>query len=789
MPHPVESSFPDITGRASFPAQNDLLAPTQYGLIFRHLPVAAFVISDEGSILDWNPAATRLFQWSREEAIDLQPALFGESPKFPRVEIARFVEGGGADSEKAYLRKDGSTGICRCWTVPMGNPADAAASTLEICQDITRERLAEKSTHKERLLQTLIDGLADTIFLKDSEGRFVFVNRAHEGLCHRRREEVIGKTVFELDGLRDHAPLYEADDIEVIQAGMPVINREEPFTRPDGSHGWLLTSKFPWHNPEGEIVGVFGVAHDITQRRTAELALADEKAKLKTILDAIADPVFVKDLSGRHVLFNEANLRLFGRTREEAMGTVFEMNIPLEVAESYAADDWIVMETGSPVINREEPYAIPSGGIGTLLTSKFPLHDSVGNTIGLVGISRDITELRKAQSERAKFDAALQETQRLESLGVLAGGIAHDFNNLLAVVLANASLARAEAECVSSGGFLLEIETAATRAADLCKQMLTYSGRASLELVTVDLNQLITETSDLLRVSVKKNVSLIMRLGQGPLSIRAEPTQIRQVIMNLITNASEAIGEGAGRVTICTKSTELDATNLSAMRVGAGLTPGSYASVEVTDTGPGMSSEVLQRIFEPFYTTKFTGRGLGLATVHGIVRRHDGALNVSSEAGAGTTFEVLFPCASPGCSAPTAVSSGNRDWRGSGRAFVIDDEEPLRLVAGRIMKALGFEPTMFAGGAEALAEFSRSSAEIAVVVLDLTMPGDNGLEVARKLLEIRKDVPILFMSGYTEAEIRRHFSEGAGPCFLQKPFSVDALREKVRFLIEGSRAK
>ena len=322
--------------------------------------------------------------------------------------------------------------------------------------------------------------------------------------------------------------------------------------------------------------------------------------------------------------------------------------------------------------------------------------------------SHDITELKRAAVERKEFERKLQETQKLESLGLLAGGIAHDFNNILTGILGNASLAALELPSSSPVmDNLKSIQQGSRRAADLCRQLLAYTGKGHLVVQNLSLNRLVEETAHLLKLSVSKKAVLNFDFHPALPAIEADPTQIRQVIMNLVINASDAIGDESGVIRLSTGLLYLDRKILGDVGLlGAPELPdGAYAYLEVSDSGCGMSAETQARIFDPFFTTKFTGRGLGLSAVLGIVRSHRGALTLVSRPGSGTTFKLLFPCVSGDAETVVAVRETKATWRGQGCVLVVDDEATVRSTAGAMLKRLGFEVVLANDGLEGVEIF------------------------------------------------------------------------------------
>ena len=425
-----------------------------------------------------------------------------------------------------------------------------------------------------------------------------------------------------------------------------------------------------------------------------------------------------------------------------------------------------------------------------------------GKPVRMVGAIRDIQEAKDQQSARMKLEQALvleqernrskvaalelearlQKAQRLESLAVLAGGIAHDFNNLLVGILGNAGLALMNLPEESPARDIVKaIETASLRAADLTKQMLAYSGKGRFEVAAIDLSVLVAEMSHLLEVAISKKNVLRLELSEPGPVIEGDPTQIRQVVMNLLTNASEAIGERSGLISIITGSVEADAAYLSTMAYGDDAPPGIYGFIEVSDTGCGMSPEVSERMFDPFFSTKNEGHGLGLAAMLGIVQGHNGAVRVYSEVGSGTTIKVLLPLGQSTTQRPLAAAQERRPRRGL--ILVVDDEEDVRAVSKRTLQMAGYSVTTAVDGHEGLEIFESRKEEIRAVLLDMTMPRVDGKEAFRRMTEIDANVRVILMSGYNEQDATSSFAGKDLAGFIQKPFRPQDLIVKVAGLL------
>ncbi len=405
-----------------------------------------------------------------------------------------------------------------------------------------------------------------------------------------------------------------------------------------------------------------------------------------------------------------------------------------------------------------------------------PIRNEAGLLTHWVGVQRDISARKKAAREREQLEARLREKQKLESLGVLAGGIAHDFNNLLTIILGNASLARLDvqrAETVERS--LHSIEAAAVRAADLCRQMLAYSGQGRFVIKPINLNTILTETIELLRHSSACGRRLELGLAPDLAAVSADPSQIQQVAMNLLLNAAEATEPKTGTIRVGTRHERLRAKRLARAHLGADLPGGDYVILEVADNGAGISRDIQERIFDPFFTTKFTGRGLGLAAVLGIVRAHHGAIEVESEPGRGATFRVFLPaCAQPAAILPPAAPPAPLDGRGR-TLLIADDERVLRETMRELLEQFGFEVLIAADGREAVEIFRQNHRNIAATLLDFSMPQVDGAAAFAEIRALAPASPVVLMSGYSREEAIARFDGQGLSGFLQKPFAMEAL--------------
>ncbi len=512
-------------------------------------------------------------------------------------------------------------------------------------------------------------------------------------------------------------------------------------------------------------------------RARAERALADREARLRQLIDTTLEGVWTIDEHNQTTLVNERMAAMLGYTPAQMNGrSMFDFMDARAQAEATTN-----VERRKRGIGERHEFRLrhASGADVWVVMASTPLPTVDGRYAGALAMVTDVTE-------RRGLELKIQHAQKLESLALLAGGVAHDFNNLLVGILGNAELAMLRVPPASAAlPMLKDIETAALRAADLTRQMLAYSGRGRFVIEPIDLNALIEEMVHLLGTVISKNVSLDLALSPALPVIDADATQLRQVVMNLVTNASDAIGDGRGVISIATTTVELDVTAPRDTYGDQVLAPGTYVRVEVADTGVGMDLATRARIFDPFVTTKFTGRGLGLAATLGILRGHAGAVEVHSTPGRGTRFRVLLPArsrtgavaSSPAIAPPRAVASG--------RVLVVDDEAMIRAIATRVLEDAGYEVLPAADGVEAVQIFRERPEDFACVVLDMTMPRMNGEETFAALRQLAPGVRVVLSSGYAEQEATQRFSGLAG--FIAKPWSTDALLAAVERAVAGAR--
>jgi two-component system cell cycle sensor histidine kinase/response regulator CckA len=519
------------------------------------------------------------------------------------------------------------------------------------------------------------------------------------------------------------------------------------------------------------------IEHEVAER-TRELRATE--LRLQAILDHAPAIIFVKDLEGRYQIFNQPFIDACPSDLRPLQGRTDAELFPAAEAARYREHDEQVLARGLPC-QFEERATRANGKAIVSLVEKFPLLDDTGRPYALCGIATDITEHKAGEEHKLVLERRLLESQKLESLGVLAGGVAHDFNNILTAILGNANLASMELpDDHPVRPQLRQIEIASRRASDLCAQMLAYAGKAAFITTPVNLSSLVRDTAALLEATVGRRVRLELNTAAALPAVLGDATQLRQIVMNLVINAADAIGDRTdGTVEVHTFARELTPAFFATAVQSPERKAGTYVGLEVTDNGGGMNPEILKRIFEPFFTTKFSGRGLGLAAVLGIVQSHQGALFVESTPGKGTVFRLFLP-ASADQAKETGSPFPHRPAALRGTVLVVDDEVPVRLVALKALKAAGLQVIEAGDGQAALLTYRQRAADINLVLLDLTMPGLSGEETLRQLRALAPTLPVIVMSGYSEGETMGRCASLGVSGYLAKPFEISDLVTRLR---------
>jgi two-component system cell cycle sensor histidine kinase/response regulator CckA len=704
----------------------------------------------------------------------------------PRVEAAltdHLTKGRVYRAEYRIKRRDGAWRWHLTRGVSVRHAEGHVIRMAGTTTDVTDWREAEEALREsEARFRSLATSAPLGIFLANAAGRVVYANPRLLAMFESGYEQLLDGTFLG----RIHPDDRERADASwsaAVQAPHESLERYRLVTG-SGRIRWLEWRTAPIPG-DGQVIGHIGLVSDITEQREAEAALEASETRFRTLAEESPIGIFYLGPEAAVEYLNRAGHRILGIAPGAGMAAFFARVHPDDLPALRDRSERLL----DPATMGEVVFRLlaPEGDIRWIRARSAAVSHPDGRIAGRIGTMEDITEARAAEAARREIEQRIQHAQKLESLGVLAGGIAHDFNNLLVGILGNASLAMLDLPDDSPAReAVLRIQAAAERSADLTRQLLAYAGKGQFEIRPVHLTRLVTDILPLLQAALSKRVELRHDFASDLPEIQGDPAQLTQVVMNLLTNASDAIGDRTGVVSLRTVARVLGKDELSSMSLGAELPEGRYAGLEVEDSGGGMDDETLARIFEPFFTTKFTGRGLGLAAVLGIVRSHRGALRVTSEPHKGTRFEIWLPVAPAGKAGRGALPGELLVTEGEGLVLVADDEPAVRQVARKFLERWGYEVLEAADGLETLALADREADRLRLVLLDITMPRKDGVETLRELRQVSRTLPVVLMSGFTEQAATTDLGPFGRALFIQKPFKGDDLRRIIAQAIHGT---
>ena len=654
--------------------------------------------------------------------------------------------------------------------------AELRDANERMSQEISERKSVEEALrNSERRFRSVWENSLEPLRLTDENGIVIAANRAYCTLMERPAHEVLDRpytNIYEPNTSEQRLARY----IQLFQSRAHEPYQTKRITLRSG-HTLDIEASYSFIEMEGERPLLLGIFRDVSERTAVLEKLNNAKEFNENLIKTATMMIVGVDEQDRITIFNEAAERISGFSKAQVQGRKWSDLI---------RDHQLGGGRSSPSTRQSfDAHLVTSALEERLISWQTNAILENGYVVGTICFGTDITDHRQEEEHRLALERKLLEAQKLESLGVLAVGIAHDFNNLLAAILGNTNLAqmRVPDSELKLTAFLKNIEKAALRAADLCKQMLAYSGKGRFTMRVLDVNEVVRETLELLEVSITKKAALRVELRHGVPSVYADATQLRQVIMNLVINASEAIGDNSGLIRVRTGVVKADTSFFVNAYSPTELSPGEYVFVEVTDSGCGMTPETQKRIFDPFFTTKFTGRGLGLAAVLGIVRGHKGALKITSEVGKGSSFKFILPLAPATVQPePPRVVSPAYEWKGVGTILVVDDDPTVRAVVSRMVESVGFTVLQAVDGRHGIEVYRENSDEIRAVVLDMTMPNLDGRQALQELRALRHDLCVLMVSGFSESNTT--FINRDGPNgFLQKPFTAEELIQKLRTIL------
>lgn len=756
----------------------------RFWVLFENAPEAIVVLdADSLRFIDVNQNACHLFKMEHEALlkcgpIDVSPPTQpnGRSSAQAAIEMIRRALAGFTQHFE-WTHRDATGKEFPCQVHLSHLPSTQGNWLRGSVIDLSERKLAEqKLIESEKLHRAMIEASPDAVAMTDEHGVLTFASPALVEMLKANSADEILDT-FVRDWVMHEDRRRAMINIQRRLAGDEMSANEYRLVRKDGAwfHAEVNVSVL-WDN-YGHPTGMVAFIRDVSERKRAEKQQADLARMVEESLNEIC--IFDQDTL-KFIKINRAARNNLGYTQDE-----FEQFTPLdiepELTAEFLAQQLEPLKTGD---SREMVFeSVHQRKDGT----RYPVevHLQTGTYLGravFIALVNDITERKHAESERLNLEHQMQHAQKLESLGVLAGGIAHDFNNLLTSILGFSDLAlKSLNEESIAAGYIDHAITGAKKAAELAQQMLAYSGKGRFDVRPLDITELVRDMAGLLEVSISKKCRMQYKLAPGLPVFKADAAQIRQVVMNLIINASEAIGDQPGIITVSTGETHYNENEVLENFAGQNLGAGHYLYLEVSDTGGGMSKETLDKIFEPFFSTKFTGRGLGLSAVQGIIQGHGGGIRVYSETGKGTSFKILLP-ASVQITIPALETDQYEcvDWSASGTVLVIDDETAIRNLVKQMLETMGFSVITAPDGEMGVKKYRQRAEDISLVIVDMTMPKMDGEEVYNEIRKINADARIILSSGYNEQITVDRFAGGGLSGFIQKPYRYDDLVGAIR---------
>ncbi len=684
-----------------------------------------------------------------------------------------------------HIEEKRLNGVFDVTVSPLYNREGQLIASVHVARDVTERKQNEiELSEAKGKLQATIDAIPDLLFIVGLDGCYHEFYSPRSDLLAAPVEELIGKKVSEI---------LPPDAADVCMSAI-----QEAFEK-----GYSFGKKFELPLPQGTFWFELSVSNmmsrstldprfivlsrDITERKRAEDEVRESENRYRNLMENVPAIIY---------RFSTTRGGLFYSTKvEEVFGYPLQTfyDNPLLWKDSIHPDDRASVETYIDTICRDGErgsdveYRVKNrSGDWLWLRDRLIQREVTDGDVVIFGMAQNITKLKRAELERKTLEAQFQQTQKLESLGVLAGGIAHDFNNILTIILGHCYIVDEEIDSgIDHKQHFKQIERAAGRAADLCRQMLSYAGKNALVQSRINLWMMLDENVKMLQSAIKKNVAIECDFKFNVPEISGDSAQIQQVIMNLIINAAEAIGNNNGTIKISLEKHFVRSGHEHRDFFGTIMPSATYACLTVSDNGCGMDAETQKRIFEPFYTTKLAGRGLGMSAVLGIIKSHNGSLQLSSTLGGGTTFKVYLPvCAGTDVNDFTPTTGLFLPGKGRGTVLLVDDEESIRIIGSALLKAMGFSVMTAPNGRDALDKYREHGSEIDLILLDLMMPVMSGIDTFQALRGINPEIPIVICSGYSVEGIMEELKNDHHAAVIQKPYKPEQLRNTLMKLLE-----
>ena len=741
--------------------------PSPLESVFERLPTGLALLDVEGRLTRVNPAFERIVDYNR---LDLIGRSFTEFVHPDDVaECTRAFQFVGRDRTERQLEvrlvgEADRTRHCAITLTPIQGPGGELQLIAALCEDTTERRAeADRLKAGAERYRLLVDRANDIIFNIDLKGHFVYVNPTASRLTKFTEDELRGMHFLAL--VRpDYRPRAEQFYADQVDRRLPSTYFEFPMVTKEGDEIWL--GQYVQLVADGaRTKTVQAVARDITERRRAEEALRASEERLRALISSAPVILWAADAAGRLTLCEGQGLKGLGRTPDALVGRQVR-----ETFDDPALDEYLQRALEGDALQVE----MTMGG-RTFDSWYAPMRDVEGAITGVIGVAVDITEHRQLQNQ-------LHQIDKMDAIGQLAGGVAHDFNNQLTAILGYAEvLLRTLDEDDERRADVTEITRAGRRAASVTEQLLAFGRKQPLRPEVIDLNGVISEMDLLLRRTVREDIIFEVKLADTLDAVRADPSQVEQIIMNLVLNARDAMPDG-GRLTLITRMADVGVAETRAP-----MPPGRYVTIEVTDSGRGMDAEVQAHLFEPFFTTKEQGKGtgLGLASVYGIVKQSGGYIWVTSEVDRGSTFTIHLPPVHEPVDAATPVTTATAPVGGTETVLVVEDDPTVRALACTVLGDQGYHVLRADGPTEALRISATYDGRIDLLVSDIVMPVMNGLELAMKIIAVRPLTRVIHTTGYTRDDTLQ--DQLAAGHLLEKPFMPNALLHKVREVLDVAR--
>jgi PAS domain S-box-containing protein len=632
--------------------------------------------------------------------------------------------------------------------------------------------------------RTLAEAMPQIVWITDADGANTYFSQQWMAYTGLTLDESLGTGWAVPFHPEDREAAKDAWDRATATSGTYMI--ESRLRRADGVYRWWLLRGVPQRDSSERVTKWFGTCTDVHDLKLAQLevlhaneALLRQQGELRVLFDIMPAMVWFKDTDDRILRVNQRVADVAGRTIEEIEGKASSEIYP-QAAAAYRADDLEVMASGAPKLGYIETVPGPGGEAIWVRTDKVPVRDKDGAVTGVVVMAQDVTEVKKLEEQ-------LRHSQKMEAMGTLAGGIAHDFNNILCAIIGYTEMARssAAAACPEAAAYLGAVLSGAHRAAALVRHILAFSRQEERRLVPEQLGLVVADALELMRATIPSTITFDVSIADELPLVQADATQVHQVVMNLCTNAWQAMQGGAGRLSVRLEPVVVDE---SLARANVELRTGAHVVLTVSDTGHGMSPATRDRIFEPFFTTKAPGlgTGLGLAVVHGIIKGHGGAITVYSEPGEGTTFRAYFPVSRAGATPDAVPMPAARTGHGESILFV-DDDEALARLGKAMLEELGYRVTVSCEPTAALEAARADPSRFALVISDVTMPVMTGFDLAAGLRAIRADLPVILTTGFADSVMSQGVAAAGIRAMLLKPYTLATLGTAVDGVLGPSR--